>query len=100
MAKLDAAKRRSMAPSEFAGPDRTFPENDPTHDREAISGATRSYNAGNISKSEEERIQAEARAKLGIRKSPMHKGAGQRSQHPPEEKKPAPKGSPMAWRGR
>lgn len=36
-----------------------------THQRLAIGGATRSYNAGNISKSEELRIQGAARAKLG-----------------------------------
>jgi hypothetical protein len=39
--------------------------NDATHTREAISGATRSYNAGHISKSTEDEIKAKARAKLG-----------------------------------
>ena len=41
-----------------------FPMGDKKHQRLAIGGATRSYNAGNISKSKEESIQAEARSKL------------------------------------
>ncbi len=42
-----------------------FPMNDKKHQRLAIGGATRSYNAGNISASKEASIKAEARAKLG-----------------------------------
>ncbi len=42
-----------------------FPMNDRKHQRLAIGGATRSYNAGNISASKEASIKAEARAKLG-----------------------------------
>lgn len=42
--------------------------NDPKHQRLAIGGATRSYNAGNISKSKEESLKATARHKLGISK--------------------------------
>lgn len=42
-----------------------FPMNDAKHQRLAIGGATRSYNAGNISKSKETQLQATARAKLG-----------------------------------
>ena len=41
-----------------------FPIGDKKHARLAIGGATRSYNAGNISKSKEESIQAAARHKL------------------------------------
>lgn len=69
MAVLTAAKRRAMPKKQFAGGgpkgSKGFPENDKTHDRMAISGATRSYNAGNISKSKEESIKASARRKLG-----------------------------------
>lgn len=66
MAKLDAAKRKSMKSSEFAEPGKkAFPLNDATHQKMAISGATRSANAGNISASEAARIKALARAKLG-----------------------------------
>ena len=42
-----------------------FPIGNKTHARLAIGGATRSYNAGNISKSKEDEIKAAARAKLG-----------------------------------
>lgn len=63
------AKRASMPKKDFAGGGpkgkKGFPMNDKTHDRLAISGATRSYNAGNISKGKEEGIKSEARQKLG-----------------------------------
>lgn len=65
MAKLSAGKRRSMPKSDFAGPGRSFPVNDKTHARMAISGATRSERAGNISSSTEASIKSQARAKLG-----------------------------------
>jgi len=65
MTKLTAADRKSMPKSEFAGPGKSFPIGDDTHARMAVSGATRSYNAGNISKSIEQKIKAKARAKLG-----------------------------------
>ncbi len=42
-----------------------FPVGDKKHARLAIGGATRSYNAGNISKSTEQSIKAKARKKLG-----------------------------------
>lgn len=42
-----------------------FPVGNKTHARLAIGGATRSFNAGNISASKEEQIKAAARAKLG-----------------------------------
>jgi hypothetical protein len=57
-----------MPASEFAGPGRSFPLNDATHQRMAISGATRSEHAGNISHSTAEHIKSEARHKLGIAK--------------------------------
>jgi len=67
--KLTAGKRAKMPAKDFAGGgpkgSKGFPMNDPTHARLAISGATRSYNAGNISKGKEESIKSEAREKLG-----------------------------------
>lgn len=65
MAVLSAADRRAMPAKEFAGPGRSFPVGDKVHARMAISGATRSERAGNISSSEEASIKAKARAKLG-----------------------------------
>lgn len=63
--KLTAAKRKKMPKGAFAGPGESFPINDETHARLAISGATRSERAGNISEGEEESIKAKARKKLG-----------------------------------
>lgn len=62
--KLDAAKRKAMPASEFAGAGRSFPIGDKTHARMAISGAMRSEHAGNISASTAEHIKAKARKKL------------------------------------
>lgn len=56
--------RRSSVPGRKAGPNGSFPIGDRKHARLAIGGATRSYRAGNISKSTEERIKARARAML------------------------------------
>lgn len=64
MANLDYAARKKMPAKDFAGPGKSFPVNDPTHARLAISGATRSERAGNISASEADAIKAKARAKL------------------------------------
>jgi hypothetical protein len=67
MAKLTAKRRSAMPSKDFAGPGKSFPISDPTHARLAISGATRSERAGNISASEASRIKAAARGKLGKR---------------------------------
>ena len=76
MAVLSAEDRKRMPAKEFGGPNRSFPMNDANHQRMAISGATRSEHAGNISESEADRIKAEARAKLGDKGGdPDHKAA-------------------------
>jgi hypothetical protein len=69
MAKLNKEKRDNLPDSAFLGPGRSFPGNDATHLREAISGATRSEHAGNISESTAESIKAKARKKLRIFRS-------------------------------
>ena len=66
----------SSVPGPKAGPNGSFPVGDAKHARLAIGGATRSYNAGNISKSTEEHIKAEARHKLGDSNSGGHKLSG------------------------
>lgn len=67
--KLTMAKRKKMPKKDFAGGGpkgkHGFPMNDKNHARLAISGATRSQRAGNISASTAARIKAQARAKLG-----------------------------------
>lgn len=65
MAKLSTKARKALPASSFAGPGRSFPVEDKKHARLAISGATRAYNAGNISKSTEDAIKARARKVLG-----------------------------------
>ena len=62
----------SKVPGEKAGPNGSFPIGDDKHARLAIGGATRSYNAGNISASTEASIKAKARAKLGESGSSVH----------------------------
>ena len=57
--------KRSKVPGKKAGPNGSFPIGDKKHARLAIGGATRSYNAGNISKGTENRIKSAARKKLG-----------------------------------
>lgn len=51
------------------GPNGSFPAGDAKHERLAISGATKSYEAGHISKGTEQRIQGRARAMLRRGKS-------------------------------
>lgn len=64
MADLNAAARRALPQSDFAGPGRSFPIPDANHARLAISGAARSANVGNISLSQKAHIDALARALL------------------------------------
>lgn len=70
--------RSKIGPSDVrgkkAGPNGSFPIGDDKHARLAIGGATRSYDAGNISKSTEERIQSEARGKLDTEKGVTRHG--------------------------
>jgi hypothetical protein len=75
MATLTAGDRKAMPSSSFAGPGKSFPISDKNHARLAISGATRSERAGNISSSEEEAIKAKARPKLGDKGGDDHKAA-------------------------
>jgi hypothetical protein len=68
VARLTAGERKRLPKRAFAGPDQSFPVNDKKHARLAISGATRSEHAGNISAEEAARIKAKARKKLKGRK--------------------------------
>lgn len=60
MARLSAATRRSMPQSEFAGPNKTYPDEDRTHAVLAKAMADK-YASGGLRK----RIDAKANAKLG-----------------------------------
>lgn len=82
MAKLSTATRNKLPKKSFAGPGRSFPVNDAVHARMAISGATRSEHAGNISASEAAHIKSIARSKLGQQhKRPMNKHGSRHTHH-------------------
>ena len=73
MAKLTTRARKALPKKDLGVPAKAgsgkkggFPMEDKKHARLAIGGATRSYDAGNISKATEERVKAKARRKLGI----------------------------------
>jgi hypothetical protein len=76
MAKLTASRRKALPSSVFARPGKgtgkngkgrgSFPMPDANHARLAISGATRSEHAGNISAATADAVKAKARRKLGI----------------------------------
>jgi hypothetical protein len=59
MARLTAAKRRSMPPSDFAGPNKTYPDEDRAHQVLAKAMASRFASSGL-----RKRVDAKANAKL------------------------------------
>lgn len=65
MAKLTTSERKNLAPSEFAGPDRSYPVNDRSHAANAKSRASQQESAGNISVSTKAKIDAKADKVLG-----------------------------------
>lgn len=78
--KLSTKARKALPAKTFAGPGRSFPINDKSHARAAISGATRSERAGNISAATADKVKAKARAKLGEGRGGNHEPEGH-SQH-------------------
>ena len=75
MGKLSSSARKAMPKASFAMPGGTkkssapaFPMNNKSHARAAISGATRSQKAGNITPAQAARVKAAAKAKLGTPK--------------------------------
>jgi hypothetical protein len=64
VAKLTTQQRKDMGADEFALPGKRFPLNDKGHDEKALQLAPRSEKAGNISKAQEQHVEAEARSKL------------------------------------
>ena len=63
--KLNAAARRKLPSSAFAGPGRSFPINDKVHAEKALQLVGRSVKAGNTTPAQAARIKAKARRKLG-----------------------------------
>ena len=64
MAPLSKKARDKLPARDFAGPDRSFPIEDKEHARKAKQLAPKSERAGNISRAQEERIEAKAEKKL------------------------------------
>jgi hypothetical protein len=71
--KLTVSARKKIPSGKFAGPDRSFPITDKNHARAAISGATRSEHAGNISAATADKVKSRARKFLRLK--PNKKGA-------------------------
>jgi hypothetical protein len=68
MAKLKTKERAALPRYQFGLPEkRAFPMPDENHVRAALSGAPRSYAAGNISKAEEQTVEAKAESLLKSR---------------------------------
>jgi len=68
MAKLDAAERKAIPKSEFAGPGRSYPIPDRSHAANAKARAKQMLDAGHISESEYDKICAKANKVLGEKK--------------------------------
>ncbi|OIR02611.1 hypothetical protein GALL_153250 [mine drainage metagenome] len=60
MSKLTAAVRNRLQPSQFAGPNGTYPVPDKPHAANAKARATQVVKAGRMSKSQEAKIDAKA----------------------------------------
>lgn len=64
MAKLSSKARKKIPASDFAGPNRSYPIENKSHARDAKARASEMEAKGNISKSQEETIDAKANVKL------------------------------------
>lgn len=64
MAKLTAKARAKLPAKTFAGPGRSFPLSDRSHDLAAIIDVGRALKAGHITQAEASHIRAEAKKKL------------------------------------
>ena len=60
MAKLTTKKRKDLTDAQFAGPNRTYPIPDKAHAANAKARAAQQVAAGNLSKSQQAKIDAKA----------------------------------------
>jgi hypothetical protein len=65
MAKLTTKARKALPKSEFAGPDRSYPVDTKGRAANAKARASQAVNAGRMSKSTAEKIDAKANKVLG-----------------------------------
>ncbi len=80
MAKLTAAARRKLKPSQFALPGGRYPVNDASHARNAKARASGAVNAGRMSRRTEEKIDRKADDVLGKGKEEMRKATASHEQ--------------------
>lgn len=66
---LNAAKRNKLAPSQFAGPHKSYPVPDANHARNALARVSQAVKAGRMSASQAAKIRAKARRVLARTKS-------------------------------
>jgi hypothetical protein len=64
MAELNAAQRKKLPKSEFAGPGKTYPIPDKAHAADAKARATQAVKAGRMSKATKAKIDTKANKKL------------------------------------
>lgn len=60
MAKLTTAKRKALPTRDFAGPGRSYPDENASHAKNAKARASEVEHEGKMSKSEEKKIDAKA----------------------------------------
>lgn len=60
MAKLTSAGRKKLKPSQFAGPGRSYPDEDKSHADDAKARASEMFNKGHISAAEKASIDRKA----------------------------------------
>lgn len=68
MGKLTSTARNKLSAGKFAGPDRSYPIPDRSHAANAKARATQAVNAGRMSSSEKQRIDAKANKVLARKK--------------------------------
>jgi hypothetical protein len=65
MAKLTTKKRKALPASDFAGPGRSYPVNNPNHAANAKARATQMVEKGKLSPAEKKKIDAKADKVIG-----------------------------------
>jgi hypothetical protein len=64
MGVLTTKQRKHLQTSQFAGPGRTYPIQDAAHARNALARVAQQENAGNLTKTQADAIEAKAHAAL------------------------------------
>lgn len=65
MSKLTTKGRNALPASKFAGPNRSYPVNNPSHAANAKARASQAVNAGRMSRGQEAKIDTKANKVLG-----------------------------------